>query len=173
MLFRESTHDYGGGAPDGGEPPCEWRLRRNCSLSPARSAAVFGILIAVMLATGLLFCVALDAWPVLFYAFAISAAVGAAFVVYALHATDGEVLTLAPSLLVVDIENGGRHRIYRLDPRRVTVATGGDVEDDVLLCSGDERIRVGTWLPRDARRVFAVQLAAEIARRTGRRSLRE
>jgi len=167
-LFRRST-GFGGGAPDDGGPVCEWRMRRNCSMSPRQSVVVFGVLVGLTLATGMLFGVALHAWPVLVFALAISLAVGAAFFVYALHAADGEVLTLAHSLLVVDIENGGRHRVYRLDPRRVTVATEPDAQEAVILCSGGERIRVGAWLPRDARRAFADQLAQEIARRTGRR----
>lgn len=171
-LFRQST-GFGGGAPDGGGPTCEWRLRRNCSMSPAQSVAVFGVLVGMMLATGVLFWVALDAWPVLVYAFAISVAVGAAFFVYALHAADGEVLTLGHSRLVVDVESGGRHRVYRLDLRRVTVATDPAAEDAVFVRSGDERVRVGAWLPRDARRAFAIQLATEIARHTGRWPMRE
>lgn len=78
---------------------------------------MFGVLTGVTLSTGALFALALGAWPVLAHACAISVAVGAAFRVYARHAADGEVLTLAQSQLRVEIENGGRHRVYRLDAR--------------------------------------------------------
>jgi len=80
----------------------EFVSRRNCSLSPRALMAVFGSVVAVSFAFGVMFA-ALGAWLVLPFAGVELLALAAAFVVYGRHATDGERLRLTGETLSAEV----------------------------------------------------------------------
>lgn len=86
--------------PDG-EGGVQWRLMRNCSLAPRQVAAVYASLVAVSMAIAGFFFVA-GAPYVAIFAGAELLVVGAAFLVFARHAGDGEILQLRDGRLVVE-----------------------------------------------------------------------
>lgn len=96
----------------------EFVLRRNCSLSPRALMAVFGSVVAVSFAFGVMFA-ALGAWLVLPFAGVELLALAAAFVVYGRHATDGEHLRLAGQSLSAEVTQGSSVRVYEFDARAV------------------------------------------------------
>ena len=85
-----------------------WFLKRNCSVTPAQLGWLYASLCVVSLGIGTAFWFQ-GAVMVLPFAWLELAAVGAAFLVYARHAGDGETISLRGSQLVVELDNGG-HR---------------------------------------------------------------
>lgn len=101
----------------------QWALKRNCSVSPAQLGWFYASLCALSLGISVLFWLQ-GATLILPLAWLELAAVGAAFLVYARHATDGERISLQGPCLVVELENAGRleraefHRDWvRVEPR--------------------------------------------------------
>ena len=132
----------------------EFVLRRNCSLSPRALMAVFGSVVAVSFAFGVMFA-ALGAWLVLPFAGVELLALAAAFVVYGRHATDGERLRFTGRVLSVEVTQGPSVRVYEFDARAVRLVTeeGGRsplAGRRLFLSQRATRLEVGRHL--DARR---------------------
>ena len=92
--------------PVQGQQAVQWLLRRNCSVTPGQLAGLYVSLCIVSLGIAGFF------WSqgvpmVLPFALLELAAVGAAFWVYARHATDGERIVLQGAHLVVELESAG------------------------------------------------------------------
>ena len=155
-YFRRS---YGPGPFDdeGGVPTREWRLKRNCSLTPRQSLAATVFLMALVLAIGVAAAFASGVWLALPFSMLCTVAVGIAFIAYARHATDGEVLTFAPPFVIVEIHERGRRTMHRMNAARLSVSLG-DSDGAVYLCDGWQRIPVGRQLPAAARAEFVRQL---------------
>ena len=85
----------------------QWFLRRNCSVTPRQLAWIYLSLCAVSLGLGVMFWL-LGATLVLPIAWLELMLVGAAFLVYARHATDGETIRLDDGQLVIEQESAGR-----------------------------------------------------------------
>ncbi len=101
----------------------QWALKRNCSVSPAQLGWFYASLCALSLGISFIFWLQ-GATLILPLAWLELAAVGAAFLVYARHATDGERISLQGPCLVVELEHAGRleraefHRDWvRVEPR--------------------------------------------------------
>ena len=88
-------------------PVVQWLLQRNCSVTPAQLGKLYLSLCVVSLTIALAFWMQ-GAHLVLPFAWLELMAVGAAFLVYARHARDGEKIVLQGSQLVVELETGGR-----------------------------------------------------------------
>ena len=84
-----------------------WFLKRNCSVSPVQLGWLYVSLCVVSLGIAGVFW-SQGATLALPFAWAELAAVGAAFLVYARHAADGEKISLSGRQLVVELENAGR-----------------------------------------------------------------
>ena len=84
-----------------------WLLKRHCSLTPAQLGWLYVSLCGVSLGIAAFFW-AQGATMVMPFAWAELLAVGAAFVVYARHAGDGEKIVLEGGQLVVELETAGR-----------------------------------------------------------------
>jgi uncharacterized membrane protein len=154
-YFRQTFGPIGGGdAP----PIGEWRIRRNCSLTPRQSLAATFLLIALVLAIGMASAVFLGVWLALPFAMLYIVAIGCAFVAYTRHATDGETLRFVPPYMIVEVEQGGRRTVHHMNAARVTVSLDDDDGPAVYLCDGWQRVRVGRQLPVAARGQFAQQL---------------
>lgn len=135
-----------------------WCFRRNCALTPRQCAWAFALAAAASLAVSSAFW-ALGAQLVLPFAVLETVALGWAFVWYARHATDREVLEWDGRRLLVECEQGGavvRHELVRPGLRVVEADGGGLVE----LCAGPKVVRVGRHARPEQRR----QLARELRR---------
>ncbi|SEJ40040.1 DUF2244 domain-containing protein [Paraburkholderia diazotrophica] len=155
-----------GGPGDGCHRECQWRLRRNCALSPRQSAGAIGALIGLVAATAVFFGIFLQLWLVLPFAALCAAAVASSFVCYARHATDGETVTLDSLTLVIEADDGAMHRVYRMRPGwlRVIVDSGHGTDVSVYLCESNQRVEIGREISAASRLEFATQLRRELAR---------
>jgi hypothetical protein len=78
-------------------------------------------------------------------------ALGAAFWVYARHATDGEVIELHPQGLRVQQEEAGQVVSEWFDPARVRVGMPNTADDLIEIRSGSRLIKVGRYLRPEVR----------------------
>jgi uncharacterized membrane protein len=95
------------GSAEGASRCIEWRLKRNCSISPKQLFGVYLSLCVVSLAIAGGFAWA-GALPVLAFAGVELLLVGAAMLMYARHAVDQERITLAGAALTVEHQHGGQ-----------------------------------------------------------------
>ncbi len=138
-----------------------WALRRNCSLSPAQLAWFYASLCVVSLGIATFFWLQ-GATLILPIAWLELAAVGAALLVYARHATDGERISLQGSQLVVELEQGGRleraefHRDWvRIEPRT-------DQRSLIEVSGRGRSVQVGRFVRPELRPVLAQEIRAAL-----------
>jgi uncharacterized membrane protein len=134
-----------------------WFLRRNCSVTPSQLAWLYASLCLVSLAIGGGFWLR-GAPLVLPFAWLELAAVGVAFVAYARHATDGEMIELQEGRLVVELESGGRHERTEFLPHQVRIEP--EVSDRSLIeVSGQGRsVKVGRYVRPELRAALAREI---------------
>jgi uncharacterized membrane protein len=137
----------------------QWLLKRNCSITPAQLLGLFMSLSVVSLGIATFFWFQ-GAKLVMPFAWLELMAVGAAFVVYARHAQDGEKISLQGGQLVVELEIAGR--LQRAEFNREWVRVEPQSGDGSLIeVSGQGRtVRVG----RHVRPELRPALAREIRR---------
>ena len=135
----------------------QWFLRRNCSISPSQLALAYGSLCIVSLGIGAAFWFH-GATFVLSFAGAELVIVGAAFLVYARHASDGERIFLTGPQLVVELENGGK--LQRAEFRREWVRVEPQAGDGSLieLSAQGRSINVGRFVRPELRPVLAREI---------------
>ena len=135
----------------------QWFLRRNCSVTPRQLGWVYLGLCAVSLLIGTVFWL-LGAKLVLPFAWIELIAVGAAFAVYARHATDGETIRIAGAQLVVELENGGK--LERSEFRRewVRVEPGAADSSLIELSAQGRTVHVGRFVRPELRPVLAREI---------------
>ena len=138
--LRTGPQGVGEAIPEG--RPAEWSLQRNCSLAPAALAAVFAALAGVSAAVAVFFWTQ-GAFLVLPFAVIEVLALGAAFVWYSRHATDGERLWLSGRSLVLEVERAGRVQREVLDTTWLEVRMPGPADSSLGLRAGDRRWRLG------------------------------
>lgn len=90
-----------------GQQVVEWLLKRNCSLTPSQLIYFYISLCAVSLGIAAFFW-SVGATLVMPFAWLELTAVGAALLLYARHAGDGEKIMLHDGRLVVELEVAGR-----------------------------------------------------------------
>ena len=129
-------------------------LKRNCSISPAGLAGVFGALAAVILAIGSAFAFA-GAWLVLPFAGLEIAALVVAYLAYARRAADYERIELAAGSLTVEVAQAHRTLRYEMQARRVRVYVEND---SVVLYGGGQELQLGRHLDAQRRAEFAARL---------------
>lgn len=157
-YFRQTRGPFGSSGGEEGAPICEWRIKRNCSLTPRQSLAATTFLIALVALIGVGSAVSFGVWLALPFSFLYVLAIGIAFVAYSRHATDGETLRLVPPFMIVEVDEGGRRTVHRMNAARLTVLLDSGDEAQVYLCDGWQRINVGRQLPTAARQEFVRQL---------------
>ncbi|MBX9613174.1 MAG: DUF2244 domain-containing protein [Burkholderiales bacterium] len=135
----------------------QWFLKRNCSVTPSQLGWFYASLCVVSLGIGVFFWFQ-GARLILPFAWLELAAVGAAFVVYARHATDGERISLQGAQLVVELENAGR--LERAEFRRESVRIEPKAGDWSLIeVFGQGRsVQVGRYLRPELRPALAREL---------------
>ena len=135
----------------------QWFLRRNCSISPSQLGLVYASLCVVSLGIGAAFWFH-GATFVLSFAGAELLLVGAAFLLYARHASDGERIFLAGPQLVVELENGGK--LQRAEFRREWVRVEPQSGDGSLieLSAQGRSVSVGRFVRPEMRPVLAREI---------------
>ena len=127
-----------------------WQLRRNCSVSPAQLAWVFGWLSLLSLSVGGFFW-SMGATLVLPFTALELVALAAAFLVYARHATDGESIRLVGGKLVVEQELAGKVRRCEFFSHAVKVEPRSGGDGLIELRGGGVAVEVGRFLRADLR----------------------
>ena len=140
-----------------------WFLKRNCSVTPAQLGWLYASLCVVSLGTAAVFWFQ-GAVLILPFAWAELAAVGAAFLAYARHATDGETISLRGRQLVVEVENAGRLERAEFNRDWVRVEPLAGDRSLIELSGQGRRVNVGRYLRPELRPVLAQEI---------RRALRE
>lgn len=145
------------GEGDSAVPAIQWRLARNCSISPSQMLRAYLMLCALSLVIAIGF-----AWhgagPVLLFAGVELAVVGVALLVFARHAADREVLTLVGRQLQIERNFGARteRSEFSVDWLRVEpVAAQGSL---VEISGRGRKVRVGRFLRPELRSLFAREL---------------
>jgi uncharacterized membrane protein len=139
-----------------------WDLRRNCSVTPKQLAACFALIAIVSMAISAFFWFQ-GALFVLPFASLELLAVGAAFLVYARHALDGDRIWLEGSVLVVESENAGemvRREFQRAWVRIEQVAHGQAM---IEICCHGQRVLVGRFVRKELRQRVAAELRLALA----------
>jgi uncharacterized membrane protein len=129
-------------------------LKRNCSISPAQLAGVFGALAAMVLAIGAAFAFA-GAWLVLPFAGLEIAALAIAYIAYARRAADYERIELAAGRLTVEVAEAQKMLRFEMEASRARVCVEGDW---VVLRGAGEELQLGRHLDAEHRAKFAAQL---------------
>jgi uncharacterized membrane protein len=140
-----------------------WFLKRNCSVTPAQLGWLYASLCVVSLGTAAVFWFQ-GAVLILPFAWVELAAVGAAFLAYARHATDGETISLRGRQLVVEVENAGRLERAEFNREWVRVEPLAGERSLIELSGQGRRVNVGRYLRPELRPVLAQEI---------RRALRE
>lgn len=140
-----------------GQQAAQWLLKRNCSVTPAQLAWLYVSLCVVSLGIAGFFWVQ-GATMVMPFAWLEMVVVGAAFRVYARHATDGERIVLQGGQLVVELESAGR--LERAEFNREWVRVEPKNGDGSLIeVSGQGRsVRVGRHVRPELRPALAREI---------------
>lgn len=136
-----------------------WQMRRNCSLAPRQLVGVYLSLCGVSTAIAAFFW-SHGATLVLPFACLELAAVGAALLCYARHATDAESIVLADGRLSVEQQWGTQVRRVDFQPAWVRVEPEGGRRSLVALSGEGRSVAVGRHLRPELRG----ELAEEIRR---------
>lgn len=138
-----------------------WQLRRNCSVTPAQLLWMYLLLCSISLGIATFFW-SQGAVLVMPFAWLEVIVVGAAFLVYSRHATDGERISLQGARLVVEVENGGHLAREEFDRQWVRVEpTRGD--HSLIELSGKGRsVRVGRYVRPELRPALAREIRSAL-----------
>ncbi len=135
----------------------QWLLKRNCSITPAQLGLMYVSLCIVSLGIAVFFWLQ-GARMVMPFAWLELLAVGAAFLLYARHARDGEKIVLQGGQLVVELETAGRMQRAEFNRQWVRVEPkSGD--GSLIEVSGQGRsVRVGRHLRPELRPALAREI---------------
>jgi len=139
----------------------EWLLKRNCSIAPSQLAVLFGSLACVSLGIAAAFAFR-GAWLVLPFACIEVLALGAAFVVYARHATDYERIVLREDCLLVETCQAARTKRDECSPHGARVEYSGTRRELIGLVVAGRRFEVGRLIPESERPRLARQLRRQL-----------
>lgn len=132
-------------------------MRRNCSVTPAQVGWMFVSLSSVScLVAG--FFWSMGAKLVLPFTLLELTALGAALLVYARHATDGERVSLQPGWLVVERETGGKLLRSEFAREWVRVEPGKDPQCLIEVRAGGQSVQVGRFVRSDLRPALAREI---------------
>ena len=134
-----------------------WFLQRNCSVTPTQLAWLYASLCVVSLGIGSVFWW-LGATLVLPFAWLELAAVGAAFVVYARHAADGERISLQGRQLVVELETAGRLERAEFDREWVRVELSAADRSLIAVSGRGRSVTIGRFVRPEQRPALAQEI---------------
>ena len=134
-----------------------WRLRRNCSVTPAQLGWFYLSLCALSLGIGVFFWLQ-GATLVLAFAGLELALVGLDFLAYARHATDGELISLQGASLVVECESAGRRERAEFARQWVRVEPKSGDHSLIELSGQGRSIEVGRFVRPELRQDLAREI---------------
>jgi uncharacterized membrane protein len=135
----------------------DWRLARNCSVTPAQLGWVYCFLCAVSLAIATYFWV-IGARLVMPFALLEILALSIAFAVYGRHAADGERISLQGSRLVVELEKAGKLERAEFDRSRVRVEPKTGDRSLIMLSAQGRTVEVGRYMRPELRPALASEI---------------
>lgn len=139
------------------EDGVEWRLRRNCSITPRQLGILYASLCVVSLSVAGFFWTQ-GATLVLPFAVLELLALAVAFLVYARHATDGECIRLRAAALVVEQESAGRLVRREFARGQVRIAAGENAGALIEVRGGGQSVNVGRHVRAELRPVLAQEM---------------
>lgn len=134
-----------------------WFLKRNCSVTPVQLGWLYLSLCVVSLGIAGFFWMQ-GATLILPFAWLELAGVGAAFLVYARHAADGERISLQGHQLVVEVENAGRLERAEFDRKWVRVEPSSGGRSLIEVSARGRSVRVGRYLRPELRPALAQEI---------------
>ena len=135
----------------------DWRLARNCSVTPAQLGGLYLGLCAVILTIASAFWM-FGARFVMPFAWLEILAVGIAFVIYGRHAADGERISLQGSRLVVELETAGKLERAEFDRSRVRVEPKTGNRSLIMLSAQGRSVEVGRFVRPELRPALASEI---------------
>ncbi len=138
-------------------PSVSWRLRRNCSVTPAQLLVVYLMLCIVSLSIGLFFWFQGAPFVIGFTGLEL-VVVGGAFLAYARHATDGEWISLQGASLVVERETAGRRERAEFERQWVRVEPKAGEHSLIELSGRGRKMEVGRFVRPELRQVLAGEI---------------
>jgi uncharacterized membrane protein len=134
-----------------------WKLTRNCSITPTQLGWLYVSLCIVSLGIATMFWLQ-GAWVIMPIAGLELVVVGAAFLVYARHATDGERLVLQGSQLLVEQCHAGKVSRSQFNREMVRVEPCIDDRSLIELSGQGRRVQVGRHIRPELRSHLAREL---------------
>ena len=125
-----------------------WQLTRPCALTPRQLLTSYIVLVVASSLVALV-CSLQGWWIVAVYCALEMMLAGALYLLYMVHAVDGERITLAPGgLLTVELARGLRQRRVETNPAwtRLEHQRSRDQRDTLWLCCSQTRIEVASQL---------------------------
>lgn len=142
--------------------PCaEWLMQRNCSIAPCQLLCAYGALCAVSLAIAVAFAWA-GAVPVLAFAGVELLVVGAALLVYARHAVDGDRITLDGHALRVEQSLGSRVRRAEFHAAWTRIEPPSADQALIRVSSQGRSILIGAQVRPERRAALARQIQSAL-----------
>ena len=142
--------------------PAVWKLKRNCAITP-RQFVIFYCSLATVSLSIAGFWSAMGAWTVLPFAGIDLLGVGAAFLVYARHATDYESVVITAEQLIVETALGSRTTVVELNPRWVRIGLQDKVRPKIEIRYAGNVVLLGTHVPVHRRAIIAGEMRRCIA----------
>lgn len=140
----------------------QWMLKRNCALTPRQLAMWFAALSLVSAVIAVAFAFQ-GAWMVVPFAVLEITALGIAFLVYARHAGDYELIKVVSGEVTIEMSSAQRVERSVLSAPWVRVEYRGRPRDLVELKSGRNHYAVGRYVSDQARKVLAQELRLELS----------
>lgn len=135
----------------------QWRMRRNCSVTPTQLLSLFATLAVLSLGIAVFFWWH-GALLVLPFTLVELFALAVAFRVYARHATDGEVIDLQADGLRVEREEGGVITTDWFEPALVRVGLPEKSGDLIEIREGQRELLLGRHVRPEVRRVLGREI---------------
>jgi uncharacterized membrane protein len=135
----------------------DWRLVRNCSMTPVQLGWSYVVLCAVSLAVAAYFWT-VGARHVMPVALLEILALSIAFVLHGRHAADGERISLQGSRLVVELETAGKLERAEFDRSRVRVEPKTGDRSLIMLSAQGRTVEVGRYMRPDLRPALASEI---------------
>jgi len=151
------TYQFAQESLQASEPTIQWRLRRNCSVTPAQLGWLYFSLCVLSLGIGVFFWLQ-GATLVLAFAGLEITLVGVAFLAYARHATDGEWISLQGTRLVVECESAGRRERAEFARQWVRVEPKSGDHSLIELSGQGRSIEVGRFVRPELRQDLAREI---------------
>ncbi|HEY1057191.1 MAG TPA: DUF2244 domain-containing protein [Limnobacter sp.] len=140
-----------------------WVFRKNCSLSPRQLLAWYAAICSstLVVATGFLIA---GYWIVLPFAGLELLLVGVAFLVYARHATDFEMIELAPYQLRLVFADGARRTEISLSPQWARLDYNGRYKAPLTISHKGQHVKIGKFIAEKDKPALHKELRAALAR---------